>query len=388
MVSLPVVKSLSLQVSRLLKGAAVAERIFLGHLPCFILSQSPCPELVIALKRQRRHQDRRRLSKLNTILESVYDDISDSMSIQSSSRVVNIDDYPKRDVIIHLTGGGFLAHTIAGDVPFLLDWSSKCQAVVLIPEYSLLPDHVFPAALEEISHLYVGLRKGVYITSLGFQPNKIIVTGESSGGNLGAALCVKLCEDSWNNIAVPSVFDQYSMRLSEREQLNLGEVSSPVKQQDTSTIRIEMPDAIMFCCPMLNLSSCLSPSRIFGKSDPILPSSLLRAISDAYIPSKEMKESTLSSEVDRPEVPHYEVVDDSGRSWQDARKNPLVSPLFASDHVLKCFPPTLLYGSSEDPFLDDSVVFNARLRSLGVDSELRATRHMAHAFWGLGKYHI
>ena len=43
MVSLPVVKTLSLQASRLLKGAAIAERINICGVSCFVLSKDPCP---------------------------------------------------------------------------------------------------------------------------------------------------------------------------------------------------------------------------------------------------------------------------------------------------------------------------------------------------------
>jgi acetyl esterase/lipase len=172
-------------------------------------------------------------------------------------------------------------------------------------------------------------------------------------------------------------------RLS--EQLKLSETSSHLKEQEVATSRMDMPDAIMFCCPMLNLSPDLSPSRIVGNSDPVLPSSLLRAISDSYVPEKGIKEDIASTLVERADLPYHEGIDHSKCQVQDAKKNPLVSPFFASDDVLRFFPPTLLYGSSEDPFLDDSVSFNARLRSLGVESDLRATMHMAHAFWGLGK---
>jgi acetyl esterase/lipase len=378
MVSLPAVKSVSLQVSRLLKRAAIAERIILGGLPCFILSQPNCPEIVVALNRQRRHEDRRRLSKLNTIFESAYDDSTESHNPRTSSRIVNVYDYPRRDVIIHLTGGGFFAHTIAGDVPFLLDWSADCKAVVLIPEYSLLPEHCFPKALEEITQLYVGLRNGSYVSIIGFHANKIIVTGESSGGNLGAALCVKLClGDRVKNISVD--YDSRLLRSAEVGRLN--DPSGVEVQQSQNSMNVRMPDAIMFCCPMLNLSPELTPSRIFGNADPVLPSSLLLVISAAYTRDKSIPECVAADG-----TLDCQLKDDLRKVHEihELKKNPLISPIFTPDDILRLFPPTLLYGSSEDPFLDDSVTFNARLRSLGVDSDLRATRHMAHAFWGLG----
>lgn len=43
MVSLPAIKQLSLTASRLLKGAAIAERVTIAGVPCFILSRDPVP---------------------------------------------------------------------------------------------------------------------------------------------------------------------------------------------------------------------------------------------------------------------------------------------------------------------------------------------------------
>lgn len=43
MVSLPAIKQLSLQASRLLKGAAIAERVVIAGVPCFVLSRNPSP---------------------------------------------------------------------------------------------------------------------------------------------------------------------------------------------------------------------------------------------------------------------------------------------------------------------------------------------------------
>ena len=85
----------------------------------------------------------------------------------------------------------------------------------------------------------------------------------------------------------------------------------------------------------------------------MLPSTLINTISDAYL-------GTYS------------------------KKDPVASPFYAPDSILSVFPPTLLYASSEDPFLDDSVIFNKRLKRLGVECDLRAAQNLPHAYWGLG----
>lgn len=188
MMSSPQVKTLSLQASRLLKGAAVAERIEIAGVPCFILSKNHCPALSTAIKRYRRQQKREK-SHLGTIIEEQvpYE--------RSKARTINMSEYPVKDIIFHLTGGGFFAHTLAGDIPFLLDWSKQTNAIVICPEYPLLPEHKFPTAINDITKVFMSITGGEAVPLIGFQVGKVIVTGESTGGNLAAALCIKLCKD-------------------------------------------------------------------------------------------------------------------------------------------------------------------------------------------------
>jgi hypothetical protein len=47
---------------------------------------------------------------------------------------------------------------------------------------------------------------------------------------------------------------------------------------------IPLPDALLLSCPALNLSLETSPSRLVGADDPVLPSGLIAAISNSYLP--------------------------------------------------------------------------------------------------------
>lgn len=318
MVSLPAIKLLSLRATRLLKRAALAERIIIAGVPCFILSKDPCPNVIVSLKRFARQERRRSgMTRLSTI-----DEQGTSRRQRSNSITLK-----QMHVIFHLTGGGFFAHTLASDLPYLLDWSKTTGAMVICPEYALLPDHTFPAALDDITRVYSSLLNGSASLQLGFDVNRIVVTGESAGGNLAAAMCVKLG-------------------------MSMPHDNSSGEYADQEVDQVRLPDALMLSCPVLNLSLELSPSRVIGDKDPVLPSGLISAISDAYAPV--------------------------------SKQDPLVSPLYAPDEMLRKFPPTLLFCSSDDPLLDDSVHFNTRLRLNGVESDLRAAHNMPHAYWGLG----
>ena len=391
MVSLPAIKQLSLRASRILKGAAIAERITIAGVPCFVLSRDPSPgmsfllsccrrnaknvsdthfivtiiriiELSAALVRSKRKRRTSINPSLSTIEERTESDLDTSMDSQQVLEAHQETDtqprrlYPKKDIILHFTGGGFFAHTLASDIPFLLDWSGATNAIVICPEYSLLPDNVFPVALDQVTDVYCSLVSGDASQVLGLEADRIIVTGESAGGNLAAALCVKLSLDNiMGDTVTTTTVAANDGPLSDMEASNL--TTSLSNDSDALSVwKIRMPDAIMLSCPALNLTLDLSPSRVLGQQDPVLPSGLISAISDAYAPP------TLGIN----------------------KKDPLVSPYYAPDEVLRLFPPILLFASSDDPLLDDSVDFNRRCRSLGVDSKLGAVSHMPHAYWGLG----
>ena len=379
LVSQPSIKNLSLQCSRLLKGASVADRIEIAGVPCFVLSRHPCPELAAAIQRYHRKDRRRINTQLSTIDES--EESRPSMLEDTVPKKLFAganDNFRQQDVIFHFTGGGFFAHMIAFDLLYLLDWSAATGAVVICPEFVLLPEHSFPDALQEVTNVYQSLINDA-VTTLGFEVSNIIVTGESTGGNLAAALCVKLCLDADNNCIpegntkAPSNSDSFrkdegsstssphSGLDSEDDSLfpqssGSGTSEEEASWREDSSVEPRLPDALMLSCAVLNLSLELSHSRVLGTEDPVLPSGVISAISDAYVP----------------------------QSLGISKKHILASPFFAPDPILARFPPTLLFASSNDPLLDDSVAFNQRLRNNGAESELRAVQNMPHAYWGLG----
>jgi acetyl esterase/lipase len=353
MVSLPSIKGISLQACRLLKGAAVADRVEICGVSCFVLSSDPSPELAAAIKRKRRmHQRRKPISTLSTIDEDSEHAPADTVRHSKPFARSPNTRYRQRDVIFHLTGGGFFAHIIASDLPYLLDWSARTGAVVICPEYALLPEHRFPDALHEVEDVYKALVSDEAVGILGFETNRVVVTGESAGGNLAAALCVKLGMD---NSGIPtSLSDEDNKRL----QCNEHDIQD-MDEKDLNAVSTSsrMPDALMLSCPVLNLTLETSHSRVVGTNDPVLPSGLISAISDAYLPS------TLGI----------------------SKKDPMASPFYAPDDVLRQFPPSLLFASStNDPLLDDSVAFTKRLWTNGVEADLIAAQNLPHAYLGLG----
>ncbi len=92
----------------------------------------------------------------------------------------------KDEVLLYLHGGGFLvgSATTGAVVCGFLAKAIDCQAFSL--DYPLAPEAPYPAQLESAVAAYTML------LDKGFKPEKIVVAGDSAGGNLTMALLCKL----------------------------------------------------------------------------------------------------------------------------------------------------------------------------------------------------
>ena len=97
---------------------------------------------------------------------------------------VEIDGTEPRGVIFHLHGGGFALGSARGSVGFVADLARRAGMSAVTVDYRLAPEHPYPAALEDVSAAYEALveREG--------GSARIVVSGESAGGNLALALLV------------------------------------------------------------------------------------------------------------------------------------------------------------------------------------------------------
>ena len=99
-------------------------------------------------------------------------------------------DERRQGVILYLHGGGYAC----GDLEYAKGYGStlavRCGIRVFSPAYRLAPESPFPAALEDALESYR------YLLKKGYDPRQIALCGESAGGGLIYALCLKLKEDN------------------------------------------------------------------------------------------------------------------------------------------------------------------------------------------------
>jgi acetyl esterase/lipase len=95
----------------------------------------------------------------------------------------------EKAVVLHVHGGGFVAMSSGSHQTYTRRWANELAGVPIFSvDYRLAPASIFPAALNDVWQVYLWLCEGHADTYLGVRPEKIVLVGDSAGGNLVAAL--------------------------------------------------------------------------------------------------------------------------------------------------------------------------------------------------------
>ena len=153
-------------------------------------------EFVIKTLRERNAQDiKERVQKSRDGLE----DLAKLIKLPKDVKIqkVDIDGMPAEwisapgtvedKVILYLHGGGYISGSINSHRELVSRISRASKARVLIINYRLAPEHLFPAAVEDSTKAYKYL-----IETQKINPINIIIAGDSAGGGLTLATLLNL----------------------------------------------------------------------------------------------------------------------------------------------------------------------------------------------------
>lgn len=99
---------------------------------------------------------------------------------------------PGAPVVVNYHGGGFIRGRSDRDELFCRRLACAFQCAVVDVDYSLAPDHPFPTAVHQArgAALWAKEQAG----TLGCDPEKLLLVGQSAGGNLVANVCMEEAE--------------------------------------------------------------------------------------------------------------------------------------------------------------------------------------------------
>ena len=102
----------------------------------------------------------------------------------------------RRDgVVLYLHGGGYTCGGLEYALGFGSVLADNCGVRVFCAAYRLAPENPFPAAVDDALTAYQ------YLLKKGYTPNQISLCGESAGGGLCAAVCIRARDSGEVNVA-------------------------------------------------------------------------------------------------------------------------------------------------------------------------------------------
>ncbi|KAJ2449895.1 hypothetical protein EV183_004626 [Coemansia sp. RSA 2336] len=90
--------------------------------------------------------------------------------------------YPEEKVLLYIHGGGFIMGNAKACRQLVCRISREAGVRVLVVDYRLAPQNPFPAPLYDVYIAYL------HLLQQAFAPERIVVSGDSAGGNLSLAL--------------------------------------------------------------------------------------------------------------------------------------------------------------------------------------------------------
>lgn len=88
--------------------------------------------------------------------------------------------------MLYLHGGAYMIGSASSYKALAGRYAKALACKVLVPDYRLAPEQPFPAALDDAYNAWQ------YLLAEGYAPQDIVIAGDSAGGGLSTALCLKL----------------------------------------------------------------------------------------------------------------------------------------------------------------------------------------------------
>ena len=176
-------------------------------------------------------------------------------------------DQRRGGVVLYLHGGGYTCGSLEYAKGFSSVLAAECGVRVFCAAYRLAPEHRYPAAVEDALEAYQ------YLLKKGYAGHQILLCGESAGGGLIYALCLKLKELGLplpcGLIGISPWTDLTGSGKSYEENREVDPSMSPELLQFYAKCYTDDP-ADPLCSPLFGDLTGFPPSRLFLGGDEVM----------------------------------------------------------------------------------------------------------------------
>ncbi|QSZ32505.1 hypothetical protein DSL72_002083 [Monilinia vaccinii-corymbosi] len=348
-------------------------------------------------------------------------------------------------IVLDIPGGGFVAMDPRTNDDKLFAWAGKTGLPVLSLDYKKAPEFPYPYALNECYDVYSTIiaSRGRCVGLSGDVIPKVVITGDSAGGNLAASTTLMIIESgstetrqylgqralpipdglvliypgldmnigNWmsdeqmsliqdrkyrktNKRVIERKSMQYNLTAgtphqSEDEDESLMKLPSPpLNMEDETKLTPQKPPGISLPSPQYSTAAptLLSPRLTRTPAANAQPTTSSTSHHPAPLSTRLAMSSMISYFNDRiltPEMMRAMIILYIGpHNRPDFSTDYLLSPILAPDSLLARFPKTYFITGERDPLVDDTVILAGRLRRCqGADAaEVMLIPGISHGF--------
>lgn len=336
-------------------------------------------------------------------------------------------------IVVDVPGGGFVAMGPRNSEDKLLSWAGQLKVPVLSIDYKKAPEFAYPYALHECYDVYhtIVSTNGRCVGLSGLTRPRIVVTGESAGGNLAVSMVLMILQSSatqgWRSeevlprpdglvLAYPALNVRVESWMTDEQMALIQDKTS--RQKNPNVLR-QKQDHYRKLTPFTSpghsvedLTAISPPKQADEKKESDIATEAASALRDKMKKSEKLNgevsptngevkplktrlavSSMISYVHDRiitPEMMRAMIILYVGPHQRpDFNTDFLLSPVLAPDELLTRFPKTYIFTGERDPLVDDTVVFAGRLRQaklqyfrerqdLGLENSRRQFREKDH----------
>lgn len=306
----------------------------------------------------------------------------------------------QQNLVLDIPGGGFVAMDPRTSDDKLLAWAGKTGLPVLSLDYRKAPEYPYPYALNECFDVYTQIvaTKG---RCIGLNTNtcpRIVLTGDSAGGNLATGTALMIIQSnmtSHNKAVLPSpaglvlmypaldmnigswmTDDQMALirnpKTAKRYETFIKRKSEDIDRRYTPTTPKplddgeEDPNFDFFAAQDDSPSSPTTPFKRQDTDDVEAQRQAVASSKPQQLKTRLAVSSIISYFGDRvltPEMMRAMIILYVGPyNRPDFTTDHLLCPAVAPENLLAKFPKTYFLTGERDPLVDDTVIFAGRLR--------------------------
>jgi len=309
-------------------------------------------------------------------------------------------------LVLDIPGGGFVAMGPRNSEDKLLSWAGQLKVPVLSVDYKKAPEYAYPYALHECYDVYhtIMSTNGRCLGLSGATRPRIVVTGESAGGNLAVGMTLMVLQSAlaqgWRGeevlsrpdglaLAYPALNVRVESWMTD-EQMSL--IQDKSTRQTNSGILRRKQDQYRKLTPFTSPGHSVEdltalPSEEKQKEEAAnIATEASKALRDKFKKSEDINGKALQTNEDQvqplktrlavssmisyvhdriltPEMMRAMIILYIGPHHRpDFNTDFYLSPVLAPDALLARFPKTYILTGERDPLVDDTVIFAGRLR--------------------------